>query len=161
MVKKEQTEQDNGAGSYEDFLQEMRDKGALVDGMEFAKDGIPLIQPPETRHSNASIIASVPNTKEIYGKKDETNRGALLDLMARTTFRSRNELIYFLDWVEWCEDFGTGLEGPMRYCVAINSEGGKSREQYIEAITSYRFRNYGNNDRGKPRPNGTKESGLS
>jgi len=128
----------NGDGSYEDFLREMAENGVVADGDKIAKDGIGLIQPPEVKHTNAAIIASVPNASAIYDKNDKT-KGIVLDLMARTNFRTRDELIYFLDWLEWCEDFGTGYDGPMRYCVAINSEGGLARQQYVDAITTTRL----------------------
>lgn len=128
----------NGGGSYEDFLKEMSEDGVVADGDKILREGIGLIQPPEVKHTNAAIIASVPNASAIYDKNDKT-KGVVLDLMARTNFHTHDELIYFLDWLEWCEDFGTGYDGPMRYCVAINSEGGLARQQYVEAITTTRL----------------------
>jgi len=132
----------NGDSDYGEFLKEMSESGVVADGDKIYKEGIGLIQPPEVKHTNAAIIASVPNASAIYDKNDKT-KGVVLDLMARTNFRSHEELIYFLDWLEWCEDFGTGYDGPMRYCVAINSEGGLARQQYVDAITTTRFSNTG------------------
>lgn len=149
-----QMTEDNGNG-YREFLQGMVDEGfPMADGAEIAKNGIGLIQPPDQKHTNASIVASVPNAAALYEKTEQNykEKGILLDLMARTTFRSQNEFIYFQEWVEWCEEFGTGLNAPIRYIVGINSVDGRSREQYIDAITTMRFRNYGQNNGGKPRP---------
>lgn len=134
----------NGNGDYEAFLKEMGENGVVVDGMEFAKDGQPLIQPPEVKHTNAAIIASVPNAQSIYEKKDKA-KGILLDFMARTNFRSDTEFKLFLDWIEWCEDFGVGYDGPMRWLVGLNSVEGMARNQYVEAITVTRFSSYKGN----------------
>ncbi len=125
----------NGDGSYEDFLHEMVENGVIADGDKIARDGIGLIQPPEVKHTNAALIASVPNASAIYDKAEKM-KGVVLDLLSRTVLRSHDERIYLLDWLEWCEDFGAGYDGPMRYIVSAISEGGLSREQYVDAITN-------------------------
>jgi len=123
------------AKEYGEFLRELEASGVpIADGLKIQSEGIGLIQPPEVKHTNASLVASVPNAGQIYDK-DNKIKGILLDLMARTSFKMHEEVIAFLDWVEWCDDFGVGYDLPMRYVVAINSEEGQSRRQYIDAIT--------------------------
>lgn len=144
---------------YEALLDELQRSGVVADGDRIGNEGMPLLEIGQQRPSNASILASVPNAQQFYDKQDKI-KALLLDLMDRTFFRSRNEVIYFLDWVDWCEEFGVGFDAPIRYVVAINSEGGKSREQYTDAITTYRLRSYANKYADKSKPKHT-ESPLS
>lgn len=118
---------------YGELLQDLQDHGVVVDGLTFAKDGVGLIQPPEVKHTNASLLASVPNANNIY--KDEKIKGVLLDLMNRTRFENYQQMVYFEEYVEWCEDFGVGMDGPLRYLAALPAIGGLSREQYLQAIS--------------------------
>lgn len=141
------------SGEYALLLKELQEKGILADGDKMAKEGAPpLLSFVPERRSNAALLASVPNVERYY-EKGNKDKALLLDLMNRTNYRSRNEFIYFQEWVEWCEEFGVGLDAPIRYVVGINSEGGKAREQYTDAITTWRFRSYGstNKDRYKPK----------
>lgn len=134
----------NHEEEYREFLQELQDSGVVADGDAIAKDGIGLIQPPEVKHTNAALIATAINAQQIY-EKIEKIKGYLLDFMARTNFRSDKEFKYFMDYVEWTEDYGVGYDGPLRWLVGLNSISGMARNQYIDAITmtSYRFPNRG------------------
>ncbi len=129
-------EKNNGdeQAAYTELLEGLQAGGVIADGDKIAKEGIGLIQPPEVKHTNAALIASVPNAQQLYEKKDK-DKGILIDLMARTIFRTDEEQYIFDEWVEWCEDFGVGLDGPMRFCVGRTSVGGLSRNQYVEVIT--------------------------
>lgn len=160
MVEETLEENRNGDEGFQKWLDEQTAAGNIMEPGEFFKDGRGLIQPPEVKHSNASIIASVPDGAKVYGKK-ENDKALLLDLMARTNFRNHTEFVEFTKFVRWCEDYGIGLEEAMRYVVGITSEGGLSRQQYLEAITVFRMRSYNNNDRTRFKNNGTRESGLS
>lgn len=156
-------EESNGHGEDEDYaalVKELDEKGILADGEKIIQEGgiHPFAIDTRQRASNASLLASVPNVERYYGKDEDERikrqRGLLLDVINRTNFRSDKEFKYFLDWVEWCEEFGVGLEGPIRYCVAVNSINGLSREQYRDAITTWRLRQYGssyNRDKDKPK----------
>lgn len=142
---------------YQELLDEMADNGFPVAKAEdIVHDGIGLIHPPEARPTNAALVASVPGSQHLY-EKDEKMKGVLLDLMARTNFRSDAEMKYFLDWVEWCEDFGVQYDGPMRYIVALNSINGTARSQYVDVMTTYRAMSrgnknyYGGGNQSKPR----------
>ena len=135
-------EGDPRGNGYAELLEKLQgDGGVIADGDKIAKEGIGLIQPPEVKHTNAALIASVPNAQQLYEKKDK-DKGILIDLMARTIFRSDEEQYVFDEWVEWCEDFGVGLDGPIRFCVGRTSVGGLSRNQYVEVVT-YRSNNSG------------------
>lgn len=155
MAKKEIETQDNGHDDqeYQSLLDDMRAQGLPVrDAADVYKDGIGLLQMPEQRHSNASLLASVPNVSQLYDKK-EKDKGILLDLMARTYFRNREEFTLFLKVVDWLEEFVGNYDWAIRYAVGVNSENGRGREQYTDAITTFRFRNYqqGGNSGFKPK----------
>lgn len=155
-------EDENNGHNEEEYsllIEELQKGGVIADGDKIAGEGMAILEMGQPRQSNASILASVTNAPQFY-EKSEKIKALLLDLMDRTFFRARNEVIYFLDWVDWCEEFGVGFDAPIRYIVAINSEGGKSREQYADAITTYRIRNYGNKYTDKSKPKHT-ESPLS
>ena len=138
--------------TYEEFVGAIAaGGGVMADGSNPA--GIGLIQSPEVKHTNASLIASMPNASSIY-KEEEKMKGVLLDVLSRSVLLSHDERIHLLDWIEWCEEFGTGYDGPMRYIVSAISEGGLSREQYVDAITNQNRSNF--NNRGTNGQDGNK-----
>jgi len=145
----------NGHGSEDEYtalLEELAAKGIETDAKDVSEaGGMNLLNMGPQRHSNASILASVPNAERYYDKASK-KLALLLDLLSRTTFRSRKEIIHFNEWVDWCQEFTEDYDAPIRYLVAVNSENGKSREQYTDAITTFRMRNYGNNSHDKARP---------
>lgn len=62
----------------------------------------------------------------------------LNDLLMRTMFASREEMLLFNDYVAWCEDFGIPLDNAIRYAAARPSVGGVSRNQLVEALTVFK-----------------------
>lgn len=136
---------------YQEFLDGMQEKGFKVENADDLANMPPMLQPPEVRHTNASLLASINNAKEIYEKR-ESLKGIVLDLMYRTRFESFEQLVAFNEYVEWCEEFGTGYDVPLRYLAGMPAIGGKSREEYLDAI-SYRPRlNFRGNNGGGPSP---------
>lgn len=142
----------DGHGSeeeYQELLKDLNNQGIMADGDKMANQGGPnLLSMLPQRASNAALLASIPNLDRYYDVKSK-DKAHVLDLMSRTTFRSRKEIIKFLEFLDWCDEFETGLDYCLRYLVGVNSEGGKAREQYTDAITTWRFRNYGSNNRNK------------
>ncbi len=95
------------------------------------------------------VIAEV-DSRGVF--KTQKAKELLIDLSARANFRSRNERIYFMDWVDWCEEFGVGYEGPILYLSTSRSENGESIRQLIQALTSVRHDQHvynGNGSKGK------------
>lgn len=124
---------------------EVTSNGNKEDEMQAFLDGIgfnpgtggdqPLILPPEVKHTNAALLASVPDAKNIY----ESNKikGVILDLMNRTKFNSFDQMMEFEDYVDWCEEFGVGFDRPLRILAGLPSIEGKSRTEYLAAISQY------------------------
>lgn len=138
---------------YQEFLEQMQAQGFPVgDGSD---GGQPMIQPPEIKHTNASLLASIPDSKNIY-EKNEKIKSVVLDLMNRTKFDSFEQLVAFEEYVDWCEEFGTGYDKPLRYLAGMPSIQGRSREEYLQAISNYMRpmnfnRNQNNGNQFKPK----------
>lgn len=95
-----------------------------------------------------SVIATVDSKGVFKGQKELE---LLVDLIARTNFRSRNERIYFLDWIEWLLMFGVDLTHAILYVASARSEGGESINQLIEALTAirnYQYQGQSNKSKG-------------
>ena len=97
--------------------------------------------------SRASAVLAEVDTKGVF--KTDKAKELLVDLSARTNFRSRNERIYFLDWVDWCEEFGVGFEGPILYMSSARSEGGEGVQQLVDYYTRRDSHVYSQRPRGK------------
>lgn len=100
------------------------------------------------------VIAEV-DSKGVF--KNDREMELLTDLINRTNFRSRAERIYFLEWVEWCEDFAVGLKGPLLYLASARSENGESMKDLIAALTRREIRQY-SYGKGKMNDNGPQSS---
>lgn len=141
-------ESGNGHGDeqeYADLIADLIKKGAMADGDKIGQEGMMLLQAQPGRPSAYTMIASVPAAHEVYSKQKDM--ALLVDLMARANFYSRQERINFLDWVDWCNEFDVPLDNCIWWLASSRSEGGRSTEQLIEAMTSFNHRtfNYGNN----------------
>lgn len=67
---------------------------------------------------------------------DTNDRTQLMELLMRTVFHNREEMLLFNDYVAWCEDFGISLEHATRYAAARPSVGGIGRNQLVDALTT-------------------------
>lgn len=100
------------------------------------------------RGSATSIIAQTDAKGVFKGEEQEKIKEVLIDLVTRTNFRDRNERIYFLDWVSWCEEFTGDYSSCLLYLASARSEKSESINQLISALTRIEYRSY-NYGKGK------------
>jgi hypothetical protein len=141
----------NGDGDSEDLqyaalLDDLKSKGVIADGDKMAQEGAtpPWLPTTNRYRNNASLLATVPNSEDIYNKQDKI-KGVLLDLLARTNFRNEKQHRYLEDWISWCDTYTHNFDRCIREIVGLNSIGGRGRQDLVESITTTRLHQYGNN----------------
>jgi hypothetical protein len=147
----------NGDGEFSEqdikyglLIEDLQKQGIVADGNKMAQEGaIPPWLPSTNRYrNNASLLATVPNSEDIYTKQDKI-KGVLLDLLARTNFRNEKQHRYLEDWISWCDTYTHNFDRCIREIVGLNSIGGRGRQDLVESITTTRLHQYGNSN--KPR----------
>ena len=66
---------------------------------------------------------------------DTQDKTQLMDMLMRTVFASREELLIFNDYVAWCDDFNVSMDNARRYVAARPAVDGLARRQLVEALT--------------------------
>lgn len=103
----------------------------LLDGN--GKDGKGRVQ------SDAMIRLQQQSPGSIKYIIESSTRDQIADLMMRTIFDSREELILFLSWVRYVRKFHLKEDNLILYLQGKPSVGGRSREEAIEISNTFKW----------------------
>jgi len=108
----------------------------------------------QSEEANAMVRAQAKGDQAYKYLIESQEKSHLMEFLMRTIFDNREELIIFIDYVSWCDDFGISLENARRYVAARPAVDGLGRKQLVEAINTLRWleeKGKGKGDGDKPR----------
>lgn len=148
--------ENNGNGSYEDFVRTLEEKGVIADGDKIAREGAHMLEATQEQRSAAvHYIASAGKAETIFRNEKlalEKLIAGISDQLARTAFPSSENMFAFLDLFDWAIEFDyvEALVYCYEYVIALPSIGGQSRRELVEAVTTVNSqqRVYGNQRKG-------------
>ncbi len=147
----ELSEQDQ---KFNNLMAQFAEEGIAEKEGKKSNEGIPMFAATQQRQSAVHYLATAGRGDEVY--KKNAMMAALLDQMARTVFKSREERICFTDYLEWVKEFEQDYDYAYWWVVSAISEDGRSRSELVDAVTTInsnqRVYNYGDH-KGKPPDN--------
>lgn len=91
-------------------------------------------------HEAEAMVRQQQQSHQAYKYLIETSdKTGLNELLMRTVFCNKEEMVLFIDYVSWCLDFNISLDNAVRYAAARPAIDGYARRQLVEALNTFRW----------------------
>ena len=104
-------------------------------------------------NANAMVRAQAKGEQAYHYLIESLEKSALMEFLMRTVFDSREEMLLFIDYVSWCDDFGLSKETARRFVASLPAIRGVGRKQLVQVLSMdwLQDRRKSPEDKDKPR----------